>query len=39
MRQLITLPELIGIFIICLPIIVIGIALIKTIKENTNNNQ
>ncbi|MEY2647060.1 MAG: hypothetical protein RL158_1036 [Bacteroidota bacterium] len=39
MNQFITLPELIGILIICLPVIVIGIALIKTIKDNPNNNQ
>lgn len=39
MGQFITLPELIGILIICLPVIIIGAAMIKTIKENPNNNQ
>ncbi len=39
MNQFITLPELIGILIICLPVVIIGIALIKTIKDNPNNNQ
>ncbi|MFM1756789.1 MAG: hypothetical protein RL621_1762 [Bacteroidota bacterium] len=39
MGQFITLPELIGILIICLPVIIIGAALIKTIKDNSNNNQ
>ena len=39
MQQFITLPELIGILIICLPVVIIGIALIKTIKDNSNNNQ
>ena len=40
MGQFITLPELVGIIIICLPVYALGKTIIESIKPtNKNNNQ
>jgi hypothetical protein len=39
MGQFITLPELIGIIIVCFPVYALGKTIIETIKDNSNNNQ